>query len=150
MGFRDFIRKYLRRILKSPTKSDYEMSRRAREPSSSQFDDRSQNVQTEINFFEPIEQYCHIVGIKAHQTNQNNRFNARNLTILLVFGIFIVLEVFYIVYEAKSFDEYNITVYVISSLLGISICFANLIWNMPKIFHVFKSIEAIIRNSKFE
>lgn len=100
-----------------------------------------------MRLFESIEQYLLIIGIKSNQTIQNYRLNVRNLTILFVFGISIGCDVFYTIYEAENFQQYNISLFITSTLLCILICFTNLIWNMAKIFEIFNSIEDTVNKS---
>lgn len=100
-----------------------------------------------MRFFESIEQYLLIIGINPNQAYQKNRLNGRNLTILLVLGIGIGFNLLYTIYEAESFQEFNISLFITSTLLITSICFTNLISNMPKIFQFFNSIEDTVNKS---
>lgn len=82
-----------------------------------------------------------IIGINSNQTIQNNRLNVRNSMILFVFGTTIASDISYTIYEVKSFQEYNISLYITSTLVCNLLCLTNFIWNMPNLFHFFNSIE---------
>lgn len=103
-----------------------------------------------MTLFESTEQYFLVVGINSNQTIQKNRLNVRNSMIMFYFGIAIGCDVSYVIYEAKSFQEYNISIYITSTLLVTLINFVYLIWKTPKVFEIFNCIEDIVNKSKLK
>ena len=101
-----------------------------------------------MKLFETVEQYLLIVGINSQQTVQRTRLNVRNVAFFMVFGASIGSSILYSQYEAKNFEEYNLSLYTTATLMCILNIFASFVWNASKIFEIFDKINNMVNKSK--
>lgn len=88
------------------------------------------------------------MGLKSEQLTQSHPFNAENLLLFIIFGLAISLDLVYFFYVANSFVERIESLYIICVSIVCTITFAILIWEMLKLFELFKNFECIIEESK--
>lgn len=98
-----------------------------------------------MKFFKSIKQHFAIVGINSFQSIQKRRFNSRNV---FVISINLTQAILYVFYEATSFREYVMSVFVFSTLIVVNIAFPAFIWKMPKVFELMNNFEKTINKSK--
>lgn len=95
-----------------------------------------------MKFFQLIQTNCKLLGIDA--SKRNDRFNARNLIAQFMIFQFLFFTGAYLLFKAKSFREYADCFYASSTLVGVSINFMYVSWNMAKMFELIESIESFI------
>lgn len=101
-----------------------------------------------MKIFKLIRKYFADVGLAASQSQQADRLNARNVTILLTFGLNVILAGAYIVYGTTDFHEYVESIFGCSTVAAIAIAFASIVWDMQKIFKFLSNFDQIISKSK--
>lgn len=113
-----------------------------------------------MDVFVTIENHFASVGLTASQSLQANRFNVKNMVVLLIFGTNIILSVAYIFYGANAFNEYIDTIFGCLTLIDAAIAFLHFICEMPMLFRFIvdmkntikqrKSIQCLTIRSEFE
>lgn len=79
--------------------------------------------------FPSIQKFFAIAGINSYQSLQVHPFNARNLTIFSLFGLFSISNVIYFLYIAANFIEYGDIIFRLSTLTVVVVNRCSL-WNI--------------------
>lgn len=98
--------------------------------------------------FRSIQKFFAIAGINSYQSLQVHPFNARNLTIFSLFGLFSISNVIYFLYIAANFIEYGDIIFRLSTLTVVAIVYGIFVKKMRKIFEIFDKFERIIDKSE--
>lgn len=97
--------------------------------------------------FECVENYFRIIGIDLQQSQQKYPFNVKIVLILFIFVCGIISNVVFLFSETQTFQEFNGSLYEISSAFVVATSFSIFTWNMPKLFRFINSLEAIVNKS---
>lgn len=99
-----------------------------------------------MRMFECVESDFRIVGL--NQSRQEYPFNMRILVILFIFVCGIISDIVFLLSETKTFEEFNSSLYEISSAFVVATSFTIFTWNMRKLFHFINCLEEIVNKSK--
>lgn len=89
-------------------------------------------------------------GLAALQSIRTNRFNAKNVTILLLLGINMCLIGLYIVITANDFREYIYSLCIFSTALFLLINFTNLVFQIPNRIKFIVKFKNTVSKSKLD
>lgn len=98
--------------------------------------------------FECCENYFRIIGMDLHQSQQKSPFNVKIVLILFIFVCGIFSNVVFLFSETKTFQEFNGSLYELSSAFVVATSFSIFTWHMLKLFRFISSLEAIVNKSK--
>lgn len=98
--------------------------------------------------FECVEAFFRIIGLSLHQSQQKYPFNVKIVLILFIFVGGIISNVVFLFSETKTFQEFNGSLFEISSLFVVATSFWILTLNMRKLFRFIGSLETIVNKSK--
>lgn len=143
MRFIELIQKFLiifARKSSSPINYNHELCNTKKE---------SKNL-IKMRIFECVENDFRIVGISLHQSHQKYPFNMKIVMILLIFVCGIISDIVYLFNETKTFEEFNGSLYEISSAFVVATSFMIFIQNMIKLFRFINGLEAVVNKSKLK
>lgn len=100
-------------------------------------------VKRKIKLFQIIKQNFAKLGISSNLSTQNNLFNKNVLTASLFYGLNITLNGIFLFFKANTFREYTDSIYPTSAVITISVCFANTLFKMTKLFDFFERCDTI-------
>lgn len=98
--------------------------------------------------FECCESYFRIIGMDLHQSQQKSPFNVKIVLILFIFVCGIFSNVVFLFSETKTFQEFNGSLYELSSAFVVATSFSIFTWHMLKLFRFISSLEAVVNKSK--
>lgn len=93
------------------------------------------------------QEYFATLGISRHHAVQCQRFNAKALLNLLVFGLGVISCNGFLCYEAKIFKDYTESIYFTSANLATATIFLIIIWNKEKFFDFVDGWEKCVEES---
>lgn len=106
--------------------------------------------QMKMKVFRKIQANLEILGINKNQAMQmqNHPYNGKILMDLLILSYSIASHFLYILYDAKSFDEYIECICAISASILITTCFAAMVFKMTTLFELIERKEDLIATSE--
>lgn len=107
------------------------------------------NFPMEKEFFHTTQQYFRILGINLVKTPQKYRLNLQNLRTFFVFGLGSILSLCFTVNLAKTFEEYIVTFYVLSTMVICVLAFAYVFWKTENFKRSFTDIRQNMLERKF-
>lgn len=96
-----------------------------------------------MKIFQQFQKSFAIYGIASHR----KPFNMRNWIAIFIFILSIVLQVLYLFFEAKTFDEYTKSILFTTSTVVGAIIFLYLILEMRTAFDNINGVEYLINKS---
>lgn len=96
--------------------------------------------------FRSIQKFFAIAGIHSYQSLQVHPFNARNITMFSLFGLYSLSNAMYFLYIATNFIEYADIVFRLSTLTVVAVIYGICVKKMRKLFEIFDQLERIIDN----
>lgn len=108
----------------------------------------SKSQQLNIKAFETLRKNLTNAGIGSNSTNQSWPFNGNIFYGFIVLGYGIFFTSAFIIYEAESIADYTQSVYAVSLLTLISVCFLILIFNVKKFFEFINRTDNLINTSE--
>lgn len=99
-----------------------------------------------MKILESIQNYFEVIGIVP---SLDHRLNEKNVTILLLFGMFTVATNIFFVYEAENFREATNSFYAACSATLTTFSFAAIIGKTNQIFDFIESFRNIITKSMY-
>lgn len=87
-----------------------------------------------MKLFLVMEEFVGMVGIRPLRPNEKSSFNRRNVTVLLIFGLFFMSATAFLMFDAKTFRDYAEAFFPWSTLLIVCI---GLLTNISKMTDVF-------------
>lgn len=100
-----------------------------------------------MKIFKCVENDFQIIGLSSHQSRLNYPFNVEILVILCVSVCGIISDIVYLFSETKTFEEFNGSLYEISSALVVAVSYLIFTRNMLNLFRFINSLEAIVQKS---
>lgn len=79
-------------------------------------------------------EYLLIIGLSSHQSIQVYPWNVRNLTSLLVYGLYTVCNVGFLMSGSKDLKEFVDSMYLTVTVILAASMLINLIWGMRQLF----------------
>lgn len=101
-----------------------------------------------MKVFHKIQANLEILGITKNQSLQNDPFNGKKLMGILIFSYSIVSHFLYILFNAKSFEEYIECICSTSASVLITTCFAAMTFKMTTLFKLIEKKEDLINTSE--
>lgn len=102
-----------------------------------------------MKIFQVLQQNFAILGIDSSQSSRKNPLNAKIFISLFMYGIFIVLSVFYILNEANNFEEYTTGIYSTASIVLTNICYVIITCTMANCFKFIDFLEITLNESEY-
>lgn len=96
-----------------------------------------------MKLFQTVLKNASVVGVNRNSTNKN-KFNRRNLTLVLMFGILIVSTIAYIYFDANTIKDYEQSFFALFSALTVFPGFLILIEKSRKIDQFVRAMENTI------
>lgn len=93
-------------------------------------------------------EYLLIVGLSSHQAIQTYPWNARNLTSLLVYGLYTVCNVGFLMSGSKDLKEFIDSTYLTVTVIFAASMLVNLIWGMRQLFEFLNYLGDTVDQSK--
>lgn len=88
-----------------------------------------------------------IIGMTAHQSTQNYPLNARNLVMILIFGMNITCNIGFLIYETNNLMEFTDSLYLtLTAILAVSILI-NLTWKIRQLFVFVNRVDETVDQS---
>ena len=97
-----------------------------------------------MKIFQQIQKDFAIYGIGSHQ----KPFNMRNWMVIFMFSLSIILNIFYFIFDAKTFDEYAKSILITTAMINAASIFVFLILNMQTMFDIINDGEQLINDSQ--
>lgn len=94
--------------------------------------------------FKAIKSYFAMAGIILTQKTCKHLLNIRNVVVAIGFGIAGIMCAKFHFYDAKTFEEYANSFYLMSTGGLTVFCFKILMWKRPELFEFIESIEHLI------
>lgn len=107
------------------------------------------SIKFKLKLFQYIQKLCHTMGFLTLQPNPSRSFQLKILLHLLPPILCLVPSVMFLLTEANSMQDYELSIFVISSIFECVACISVMIWNVPHILEVIEKFEEIIEKSKF-
>lgn len=101
-----------------------------------------------MKLFQQARIYAAVIGIVPLPPGKTNKFNHRNVTILTICGIFFTLSTAFILFDAKTFQEYANSFFLWISVLGVYIGFFTAIVKTVEIYQYVGKTEQITDSRK--
>lgn len=98
---------------------------------------------------EVIHVYLTRVGMTSQQATKKHLFNIRNSTMFITFGISTCSSVMYLIYGAKTLNEYSDCIYSFISGINTSANFAFITWKMAEIIRSIDHLTDIVNTSEY-
>lgn len=103
-----------------------------------------------MKIFQSTQNALKMLGIYRAQTfHQSNRLNVKNLSVLMLFGLFFIATILYLIFDAKTFIEYSQSMYGFAVGLALLTLFITIIWKSPQIFQLIDNYENTIARRKY-
>lgn len=100
-------------------------------------------------FFESTQKYFRMLGIVLKPSDRKYPFFLRNVRTFCVFGAGTASSFYYTITSAKTFEEFIVSFYVLSSMLICLSLYSFVVWQMNKLTRVFSEINENIQERKF-
>lgn len=88
------------------------------------------------------------IGIHPNLVDQSYPFNGKNLLLFLLLTSSVICNLMYVIREAKTFDEYTQSVYMLSFAILTAIGSVSLLWNVTELFNLINGFENLANTSK--
>lgn len=111
--------------------------------------DRKQSESPKRKIFQMSQKYFTVLGISPILMVQSNPFNQKNLICFLVFGLQLISEFIYILYEAETFWDYIQSIYFCSVSILATVVFLILVFRVDKLFKYIGNSENLNNIGKY-
>lgn len=101
-----------------------------------------------MQLFEQARIYAAVIGIVPLPPGETYKYNRRNVTVLVIFGLFFICCTAFVLFDAKTFQEYARAFFLWICVLGVYIGFFTAIVKTVEIFKYVDKTERITDNRK--
>lgn len=103
-----------------------------------------------MELFQLIRKIYKTLGVSSSSLhhNQNHPINAKILIIVLPVTLYAVSSMIFLLFKAKTSQEYADTLYWITSACAAIFAFLQTVWKMPMTIHLVGKFEKIIEKSR--
>lgn len=102
-----------------------------------------------MEVFKLCRKYFFNAGIDPHQSSSKHPFNTRNAIALTMSTICVTSNIIFLLHDAKTFEEYTNTIYVLSTAVLGKTNYSIALWKSAECFHVFDSFQNVINKSEW-
>lgn len=99
--------------------------------------------------FREIKKSLVFCGVKSPQSEKSNRFNLRNLTILIIFSASTTIMSLFIILEDGTMAEYSSAIYGCLSSTMTTIILLIFVWKTKDLYKLISSFEKTIEEREF-
>lgn len=107
------------------------------------------NIEKKPNMpiLESLHSNLRIIGMTTNRSIQTYPLNARNLTMLLIFGINITCNIGFLIYETNNLMEFTDSLYLTFTAIMALLILIDLIWKMRELFVFVNRVDETVDQS---
>lgn len=101
-----------------------------------------------MKLLQDVQKHGMKLGIRRLRPNETSEFNPRNVTFLIIFGLYFASSTAFLVFDANTFRSYTVCFFVWMTLLVMIIGFLIMTLKSPDMLLVLDKVEKTIENGK--